>query len=372
MSMKSTKSEIKNSNDLYEIALIGGQIRNELMVSSTPLTPVNLEEETEKFLKSTKYNPQFVYKKPELKRYDIIIDNLERKAELLDLPDDLFFHIIEYLNHLRLLYHARHSIGRPTFPVYAKLVFNWDILTPEDIIKEIPKTKFEKEDKTQLRNAIEIVNQLQNVIDKRYGIPNFRVRINNFSRNLIFVNFETIDIGKDIKRFQNNVERLIVHEVESHVIQNYNMRTSNNPLRTMSKFSVSELYSEGLAVYNEINTKTITKKSFDNYYFRLKAANHLHLSFRELLEMLIADGLSIKHAFNITYRAKRGMADTSKPGGFPKDSAYLLGYKAVLDYLKHNPERNMYYAKNPNLTNLLLKYNLVGKKKLLIPKFGNK
>ena len=367
--MKSGKGHFKNIKDLFYIARVGSQIRNELMVSSTPLTPINLEEETGKFLKSTKYNPRFIYKSPGLKRYDIVIDDLERKAELLDLPDDLFFHIIEYLNHLRLLYHARHSIGRPTFPVYAKLVFNWEIIKPEIVLKEIPKTKFDNENKTKLNNALEIRDKLKETIDKKYKIPNFDVRINNISKNLIFVNFDTIYIGKDIKRFQNNVERLIVHEVESHVIQNYNIRVSNNPLRTMSLFSASELYSEGLAVYNEINTKTITKKSFDNYYFRLKAANNLHLGFRELFDLLIADGLTVKHAFNITYRAKRGMADTSKPGGFPKDSAYLLGYKAVLDYLKHNPEKNMYYAKNPNLTNLLLKYDLIGEKRLLTPKF---
>lgn len=364
-------SEISKENKdiLISLAQEGARIKTELTISSTPLTPLNLKGELDKFLKSTKYNPKFLYKDSKIKRYDLIIDDLERKAEQLDLPSDLFFHLIKYLNHLRLLYHAKRSIGKSTFPIYASLIFNWEILDPQNLLKQVPPTKFRNEEKVKLMNAWEIKDILKSSIQKNYNIPNFDVCINNFSNNLIFVNLETVNIGKGIKRFQNNVKRLIVHEVESHVIQNYNIRSSNNPLRTLSQFSHSELYSEGLAVYNEINSHTITKKSFDNYYFRLKAANNLHLSFRELFEMLVSDGLSIKHALNIVYRAKRGMYDTSHPGGFPKDSAYLMGYKAVLDFLKKNPEKNMYYTKNPLVAKLLMKYNLLGKKEILLPRF---
>ena len=63
------------------------------------------------------------------------------------------------------------------------------------------------------------------------------------------------------------------------------------------------------------------------------------------------------------------MPDTSKPGGYPKDAAYLLGYKAVLDFLKEGEEKNMYYSKDPNLTTLLLKYDLLKERNLLLPEF---
>lgn len=361
----------KDKLELYKIAAEGAKLRNTLMVASTPLTPLNFSDEIEKFLKSTTYNPQFKYDIPALKRYDLIIDNLERRVELLDLPSDFFSHLIDYLNHLRLLYHTRRSIGKPTFPIYAGLVFNWEMIKPEAILKAVPKTKFQNEEKGELLNAKQIRDRLQEAIDKDYKSSRFRVHINNFSTNLIFVDFDTLYIGKNIKRFQNNVDRLIAHEIESHLIQNLNIRDAKNPLLVLSKYSQSELYSEGLAVYNEINTKTITKKSFDNYYYRLKAINNLHLSFRDIFEMLHADGLSIKHSLNIAYRVKRGLSDTSRPGGFPKDSAYLLGYKAVLDFLKSNPKKTMYFAKNPNLTTLLMKHNLLGKKKIVLPKFYN-
>ena len=361
-----------SKNELLKIALRSTDIRHALALTSTTLTPSNLQAEKEKFIKSKSYNPMFEYIPAPPERFDIEIDELEQRVEKIDLPYDLLYHLIEYLNHLRFLYHARHSVGKPTFPVYAKLAFNWKVYDPDKLVLSLPKFKFNNEKKGELKNAKEIATQLNNTLEKKYKIKDLNVEVNYFSTNMIFVDFNVIKIGKDIKRFQNNIDRLIVHEVESHALQNYNIRTSNNYLRLMSKLSDSYLYSEGLGVYNEVKTDTMTKKSFQNYYFRLKAIRNSHLSFREIYNNLIKDNLSEKHAFNISLRVKRGMLDTSKAGCYPKDAAYLIGYKEILKFLKDNPEKILYYAKNPYLTKLLIKYNLIGEKKMLLPKFVTK
>jgi len=360
-----------NKRELFSIAKKGARIRSSLNLDTTALTPVNFQEEKVKFFKSRIYNPKYKYNPPPDKRFDLEIDELEQRVEKINLPYDLLYHLIEYLNHLRFLYHARHSIGRDTFPVYAKLAYDWEITDPDELLKSLPEFKFKNEERGKLMKAPQIAEELQKVMAEKYKIPDFSVKVNNFSRNMIFVDFDVIRIGHEIKRFKNNVKRLVVHEVESHVIQNYNIRKSENLLRILSKLSDSNLYSEGLGVYNEVMTGTLTKKSFQNYYYRLKSVKNYHLSFRKIYEMLLNDGLSEKHAFNIAYRVKRGMYDTSKPGGYPKDSAYLLGYKAVLEFLKDNPEKIMYYAKNPHLTKLLMKYNLIKKDNILYPKFVN-
>lgn len=358
----------KDLRELKKIANKSVRIKNSLLIYSTILTPKNLSKETDRFFKSKRYNPQFEYKElPNINDHNI--DDLERRVESIDLPNELFYHLIDDINNLRLLYHTRRSIGKATFPIYSNLFFDWNIVSPESIVKEVYLPKFQNENKGKLRKSNEIKNQLQEIIDKKYKIPYYRVRVNNYSKNIIFVKSNIIFVGRGIKRFQNNVDRLMVHEVESHLIQNYNMKKLRNPLLRLTRLSTSELYAEGLAVYNEIKTNTITKKAFDNYYFRLKAVNNLNLSFREIYEMLISDGLDSKHAYNITFRVKRGMTDTSKPGGYPKDAAYFLGYKAVLDFLKHNKEKTMYYSKNPNLTKLLMKYKLIKKEDILLPKF---
>jgi hypothetical protein len=356
-------------SELKKIAIRSTKIKNRLLIYSTILTPKNLTEETEKFFKSKSNNPQFKYKKLESINFDREIDELEKFTETLDLPDELFYHLIDYLNNLRLLYHTRRSVGKTTFPIYSKLFFNWDIKSPESVLKDVTKPVFQNEEKKTLRNATEIRDQLQNTLNNKYKMPSYKVKVSELPKNIIFVKANIIYIGNGIKRFQNNVDRLIVHEVESHLIQNHNIKILRNPLLRLTKLSDSELYAEGLAVYNEITSKTITQKAFNNYYFRLKAVNNLNLSFREIYEMLVTDGLSTKQAFYITYRVKRGMTDTGRPGGYPKDAAYLLGYKAVLDFLKENKEETMYYSKNPEVTKLLMKYGLLKKKNLLLPKF---
>jgi len=370
--MVSLKISTSSKNELLKIAKRCTDIRQSLILNSTAITPLNFKEEKERFFKSKSYNPIFEYASPPTERFDIEIDELEQRVERIELPYDLLYHLIENLNHLRFLYHARHSIGKPTFPVYARLAFDWPISDPDRLIESLPKFKFTNEKKGPLVEAPEIAYKLDQAFKNKYGITDFPVEVNNFSKNMIFVDYNVIKIGKEIKRFQNNIDRLIVHEIESHALQNYNIRKSKNFLRLMSKLSDSYLYAEGLGVYNEVKSGTITKKSFDNYYYRLKAIRHSHLGFREIFNNLISDGLSQKHAYNISFRVKRGMLDTSRSGCYPKDASYLLGYKAVLDFLEDNPEEILYYAKNLKLTKLLMKYNLLGSKKIILPTFYNK
>ncbi len=371
-SMLAQKISPSSKNELLKIALRSTSIRRALDLNSTGISPINFQAEKEKFFKSKTCNPIFEYTPPPPERFDLEIDELEQRVEKIELPYDLLYHLIEYLNHLRFLFHARHSIGKPTFPVYAKLAFDWRIIDPDKLIESLPKFNFQNETRGPLVEAPEIAKQLDVTLKDKYKISDLPVEVNYFSTNMISVDFDVIKIGKDIKRFQNNIDRLIVHEIESHALQNYNIRTSKNYLRLMSKLSDTYLYSEGLGVYNEVKTGTITRKSFQNYYYRLKAIKNSHLSFREIYNNLINDGLSEKHAFNISFRVKRGMLDTSKSGCYPKDASYLLGYKTVLGFLKDNPEKIMYYAKNPHLTKLLIKYNLLGDENLIMPKFNSK
>lgn len=357
--------------ELSKIASQGARIRRALILDSTALTPVNFHIEREKFFKSKTYNPKFLYNDPLPIRYDVDIDSMEQRVENIDLPYDLMRHLIDYLNHLRFMYRARRSIGTPTFSIYASLAFDWHIPDPDKLLKLLPEFKFDNEDRGEMQNATQIAEALKKVLVNKYKITDFPVNLNHFTNNIIFVDFHQINIGKDIKRFSNNVKRLIVHEIESHALQNYNMKKVGSPLIMLSKLSDSNLYAEGLGVYNEVKSKTITKKAFKNYYYRLKSVRNNNLKFREIYEMLREEKLSEKHAYNIAYRVKRGMQDTSKQGGYPKDAAYLLGYKEILKFLKSNREDLLYCAKNPNITKLLLKYNLVDLKDIAIPKFNN-
>ncbi len=72
----------------------------------------------------------------------------------------------------------------------------------------------------------------------------------------------------------------------------------------------------------------------------------------------------------MTYRVKRGMMDTSQPGGFPKNASYLLGYHEIENlYAENYSEKLMYATKSPILSTLLHNYGLIEMDKILIPKF---
>ena len=95
----------------------------------------------------------------------------------------------------------------------------------------------------------------------------------------------------------------------------------------------------------------------------------LKKSFREIFEE-IAKHIPPKHAYIITYRVKRGMEDTSLPGGFPKDAAYILGFYKIKSALEKYKDSKLYYkTKVSSLYFLLEKAGYLKKTKLMFPEF---
>ena len=202
----------------------------------------------------------------------------------------------------------------------------------------------------------------------RYSIKSFQINVNDFAPHMINVGYNIINIGSEIKRFECNVDRLVVHEIESHVLQTQNTKNSHTALAEFTKYGNQNLYGEGLAIYNEITTRKITPSAFEMYYYRIKAVRNLHKSFSEIYELLL-ENLNPQRAFIMTYRVKRGMRDTSQPGGFPKDAAYLLGYHEIENLIGEKYPRKLLYAtRSPILSTILDKYGLIDTKKVITPR----
>jgi len=96
---------------------------------------------------------------------------------------------------------------------------------------------------------------------------------------------------------------------------------------------------EGLAMYN---CEKVGSKPFRENY---KAMAHviainkaLSGSFVEVFEKILAFGLSMEQAFRSALKAKRGMADTSKPGAFTKDYLYWHGYHLIKKFIESGGE----------------------------------
>lgn len=353
---------------LEEIAKNFLAIKKYLHIGTTSLTPLNYTEELEKFFKSKMYNPQYVYKKRKFKNITHVLDESKRRIDELEIPDELKIYFLDFFDDQKKLFLTKSSIGTNEFSDNAHKLFDWGNDRLDLLLKNTPKVEFRMHIKHHMHDA----NKIKKLFEKslaRYGIDGFEVKIDTFSPHIINVGQQTINIGSEIRRFECNVNRLIVHEIESHVIQAENAKKSTTLLSELSNYGNQNLYGEGLAVYNEIATRKITPSAFEMYYSRIKAVRILDKSFRQIYESLL-ENLTPQRAFVMTYRVKRGLADTSQPGGFPKDAAYLLGFHEIEKLVAEKfPKKLLYATRSPILSKLLAKYGLLNTEKVLTPKF---
>lgn len=343
-------------------------IKRILLLGSSTLAPVNYKEEMEKFLSSSSYNPQYIYKSKPLPNLLEKLDSYKKGVDRLDIPQDLKEHVLDFIDDQIALYNIKRSIGTKDFSKNAQKLFDWGSDRLDMILTNTPNVEFKMDIEHKMQDAFDIKKRFEDIL-KKYKIKGFTVQIDETTPHIISVGYKTINIGKDIRRFECNVDRLIIHEIESHVFQTYNMKLSPTPLSELFKYGNKHLYGEGLAIYNEIHNRKITPSAFEMYYFRIKAVRNLHKSFREIFNMLCED-LDPYKAFVMTYRVKRGLGDTSTPGGFAKDASYLLGYHEIEAlYAKNYSEKLMYATKSPVLSTLLYKYGFIDLNKIVVPKF---
>jgi hypothetical protein len=357
-----------NRQQLQELSQEIIEIKKTLRLGTTSLTPLNYQEEMDNFNSSASYSPIYIYKQPELPDFSKMIDEFKLKADRLDVPDDIKEHIFQFLEDQNNLYLTKSSIGTEAFSEHAHRLFDWGTDRLEIILANTPAVEFTMYIEHKLVDAYAIKEKFVEALSK-YNLTDFEVRVDEFSPHIVSVGYKSVSIGAAVKRFECNVDRLIVHEIESHAIQTQNMKNSPTPLSEFVKYGNQHLYGEGLAVYNEITTRKITPSAFEIYFNRIKAVKLLDKSFREIYESLCED-LDPKRAFVMTYRVKRGMHDTAQPGGFPKDASYLLGYHEVENLVLENyPKKLLYATKSPILSLLLHKHGLLDLDNVLIPKF---
>jgi len=352
--------------ELFSIAQTCIQIKKTLSI--TPyLTPINYEEEEKKFFKSNSYNPQYKYLIEDLENREKEILDIKSRILKLDIPQKLSEYLLQYIIDLELINHARRSIGEPVFADYATDIFAEEL---EETFHEqfIPKDFiFENEEKGKLLDAYQIKEFFEEILN-HYNMHDYTVEIIK-NGPIITAGAHRIVLGEKIRRYENNVKCLGIHEVESHALQFYNVRKSESPLLALVRFSKLRVWSEGLAVFNEVQTKLLTESKYNVYLKRFEAVKMINNSFRDIYNY-IAESLPEREAFKIAFRVKRGLSDTGLPGGFPKDLVYILGYLKVSEYVKKgNSRAHFYRVQDPEYGNLLKECNLLPKEPVILPKF---
>ena len=363
----------KTKSKLDVLAKDLGRLRNQLSFSTSLLTPVNYREEREKFFQNSKSNPQFIYKRPAddpsvHRRLLVLTEQIRDTA----LPREISSYLRHFAEDLHHAYLTRWAIGTPVFAKYAKRMYPYSIRSADALIRRLPDFSFAEVTGEPLHTAEEMRLMFQQYIFAHPHISTVNVTVDYLNDHTVRAGHRRLTIGAAIKRNRKNVKRLIVHEIESHLLQRHNLHIADSALLRLQRFSEKELYSEGLAIFNEIYTGLLTKSAYEYYYYRLKAVELIDRSFREIFDELTYH-IGDKKAFLITSRVKRGMGDTSRPGGYPKDAAYLLGFQEVHEYLKNGgPYELLYLSRVPDLGQLLLKYDLLPRYRFALPGFWKK
>lgn len=138
---------------------------------------------------------------------------------------------------------------------------------------------------------------------------------------------QTLVVKKNRKFSDNDLKILANHEIGVHLVTAYN--ALHQPLRIFSHgFSGNNLTQDGLAVFSEYMSDSLSLKRMKELAYRVLAADTLirGYSFSDTFDLLYNQyKLDKETSWSVTLRAHRG-------GGFTKDYLYLSGLKTIYDY----------------------------------------
>ena len=318
------------------------------------LTPKNLIEENniflEKFKSGIEYNPIYEYEKNiDYKKSEEVLNKifeLRKEIDELKIVSELGILVkreLKMLQDLEYIIMIYNNIGKndKTIDLYSKKIYgepNNELVKKAMAILE-KDYKIEEECKYDAKECKEL---FKNVL-KEMKLINWNIKINEVQSSKISVIPEEkeIHINGKVLFSKNDLKRLIVHEIGTHVSRAEN--GSKQPYKIFSIECANVLYSEeGLATVNEEKYNVLDRRTFRLYAGRVLAVSEcmkksFYESFKELIEYF-----SYEEALSIISRVKRGTMITEKPTLFVKDYIYLNGYYKVKKFLEKNDVKLLY------------------------------
>ncbi|MDX9970988.1 MAG: DUF1704 domain-containing protein [Candidatus Gracilibacteria bacterium] len=131
---------------------------------------------------------------------------------------------------------------------------------------------------------------------------------------------------------RNKLEKLITHEIETHLLTNENGATQ---AYNIFKYGLKDYLKiqEGLAMYNIEKKFRIPFSSNKKIASLIIAMSMPEKTISEIIKILIKEyGITQKDAFGTALKVKRGVGDENAKGIFTKDYLYFSGYKAIKEF----------------------------------------
>lgn len=161
------------------------------------------------------------------------------------------------------------------------------------------------------------------------------------------VNADTIKLRLPCTIHEEDLDGLIYHEIGTHVLRRINYE--QQPWFKRKKrygFGSYLKTEEGLAVLHSLYPQKypLAYMAALNFLATLKAQESSFLEIWQFLKHYLADD---ERAFTLAFKKKRGLTDTSQPGGFTKDYVYFEGFVETVRFMVENnfPMKALYLGK---------------------------
>ncbi|MBW3002926.1 DUF1704 domain-containing protein [Candidatus Woesearchaeota archaeon] len=304
------------------------------------INPINTVNEKLRCFQDPGYNPQFRYRKIRFS-----LELMKKRLKRLKIPPGPYQELLEQarehcLDKVKMLKY----LGTPKFTKYCIKVYgkpSTSLLKKARELIELPILK----EKNKL-TPDKYIPMLQKALEDD-GLKDWRIKKVNGLGSSAYVNIsdKTVMLRRGQNFSENYVKRLIVHEIGSHVL-----RAENGIKQQLKIFSSGFPHymatEEGLAVVNEERRQLLDNETLKKYAGRVIATDMaLRHPFSEIYTYMLKYFPRMT-AYKIAMRAKRGISDTSQPGGCTKDHVYLKGYLMLKKFVKKGGDLNkLYYGK---------------------------
>lgn len=175
----------------------------------------------------------------------------------------------------------------------------------------------------------------------------WKVTIKKRLTSNLFVNPTKKEINIKSRNFSfKEIKTLLCHEIETHVLRSVN--GYNQKYKVLGNIGTPSYLEteEGLATVMEDLYHNNNETRLKFICARCIAAesainNSFYKVFKEIKEKY---NLGMNNAYVITKRVKRGLKDTSQPGGYIKDHLYFQGREKIIEYLNQENKLKPLFA----------------------------
>ncbi len=299
------------------------------------LTPTNLQEQKQLFFKKEIDSPIFEYGNTNTE----LLKLQKEKLKSLKLDSSTLGTIFgesrdEQLKKIDLVM----SIGNENFNEKSEALYG----SPAGYLVEYATKNYKRKSPSssskQFIRGEEVYNEIKKFL-VRNQIPHRITMMKELSSRVSVIvseNRALVSVRNDAKFTKEELRGTIAHEIETHLYRALNAQKQKYKIFSMGLSGYKDA-EEGLAIKNK---EVIYKnpRRYDTKCIYVLAIKHAQShSFSETFGYLKTLGVDDNASWNITYKVKRGLKDTSKPGAFTKDLVYLRGFLEI-DKLWNKPE----------------------------------